>query len=194
MWIRTNHKVRSNPKKYIFYNVIQCLKVITVGKVWFPKKDYFKFHTQYQIYNRDILGLLQLVGGPINLPGHLFSLPQWSVTSSGWVFSQQLTSVAAIFISNSKSHFFKLWEIEIVIFSIWGRFCSIIFKAFYEQCLNYIFSVHSICTAHDNFIIVTHVIVIPCVWAKNILSRALVAENCYYYRQCHSYNFCLQMN
>jgi len=45
---------------------------------------------------------------------------------------------------------------EIAIFFLWGRFFSTIFNAFYEQCLNCIFSVHAICTAHNYFIIVTH--------------------------------------
>jgi len=52
------------------------------------------------------------------------------------------------------------------------------FNAFYEQCLNCVFSVHAIRTAHDYFIIVTHMLHLST--KKYYQSCALVIRNCYY--------------
>jgi len=51
------------------------------------------------------------------------------------------------------------------------------FNAFYEQCLNWVFRAHAIRTAHDYFVIVTHMLHLR---TKNILSCALMIKDCYY--------------
>jgi len=60
--------------------------------------------------------------------------------------------------------------------SLWGRFFSTIFNALYEQCLNCLFSIHAIRTVHDNFVIVTHTLLMS---TKNIL-YAVVIRDCHY--------------
>ena len=77
--------------------------------------------------------------------------------------------MVAIVVSES-----KLWQIEVVIFFPVGTIFCTIFHAFYEQCLNCVFSVHAICTAHDYFIIVTYTLRLH---RKNILSCALVIKD-----------------
>jgi len=60
---------------------------------------------------------------------------------------------------------------------LWGGFFLEFFNAFYEQCLNCIFTVHAVCTAHDYFILMTHT------WrlsGKNQLSCGLVIKDCYH--------------
>ena len=44
-----------------------------------------------------------------------------------------------------------MWEIEIAIFSLWGRFFSTILTLFYEQRSNCVSSVPAIRTAHNYF-------------------------------------------
>jgi len=75
--------------------------------------------------------------------------------------------------ANRNCNFFiKSWEIEIAIFSLWGRF----FYDFYEQRLNCIFIVRAIRIAHDYFIIVTHTLQL----SAKTLSSALVIRDRYY--------------
>jgi len=57
-----------------------------------------------------------------------------------------------------------------------GTIFSMIITLFYEERLNCIFSVHAICTAHDHFIIVTHMLHLS---TKNILTCALVIKDRY---------------
>ena len=40
-----------------------------------------------------------------------------------------------------------------------GDVFGTIFKAFYDQHLNCVFTVHAICTVHDYFMIVTHTVI-----------------------------------
>ena len=81
-----------------------------------------------------------------------------------------------LLIANQNRIFLKSWEIEITIFSLWGRFFYD-FSTFYKQRLNCIFSVHPIQTAHDDFIIVTHTLHLS---AKKHIMTCLVIRDCYY--------------
>jgi len=94
-----------------------------------------------------------------------------------WFSLVSSSSVVMIIVSKSKLWFQKTsWEIENAIISLWERF-SYDFNAFYKQHFNCIFTVHAIRTAHNYFIIVTHVF---CAQMQRISWLALVIRDCYH--------------
>jgi len=77
-----------------------------------------------------------------------------------------MSSVMMIIVSKSKSLFKKNHGRSKLPYFHCGDDILYDFNAFYEQRLNCIFSVHAIRTAHDYFIIVTHMLHFS---AKNII-------------------------
>ena len=78
-----------------------------------------------------------------------------------------------------------------------GMILSMIFNAFYEQCLNCVFSVHAICTAHIYFIIVTHTLRLSekkhygVLWRLKIdIITAIVTATIFVYKRTKCFRYC----